>query len=269
MKIASFFKKLLCVLLALVVFIISFAFYCTYSYSRINKKTHAAVLADYSLITDNVYSDSSITEDTMYAFENFISVLLPAFISQLSTNVVAPFNEDWSVIISAEFPATLEKFNSENSLKAPDQIDLDYVISGYSNWQLRIIYIYLQADPSKMYESFIHELGHCFDYEFGSPSLSGEFLDIYSTYKASSAEKGEDAFSKYAVSTTSEFFASVFTEYFLTPEHLEEIAPDAYHYFDNLYKEVTNNSRAASTLKYDLQSAVLRADAALKEFLTR
>lgn len=251
MKVLSFFKKITLVVVCLFIFAIIGCYLCSRSYSRFDQDGQKAILANYSPAAENVYTDVTPNSETISQ--------LNAFISSLPPNVSKVFSDEWKIIISPNLPTALNLRNSEQQAEPNSSNSLQEPLSvlGYSDWHFRLIFLKAQPEPDATYKVFIHELGHCFDYEFGTPSANDEFQQIYNQYKDTFIEADYLDLVSYANSSPEEFFATVFKEYFLTPEHLKTNAPLAYSFIADLYNEVSSNDAANTTVKYDLQSSLL------------
>lgn len=241
-------KVVLRISIGLVLFFIIVGFVLTWSYSKIDKEAQETALKDLHCFSDNFFTDSEDNQDCINKIIQSMSLL--------DSNVLSSFHKEWKVMVSDEIPFYLQ-------LRAPGtEIDLlqrsqnqEVVTEGYTNWHLRLIYVKPNSDPQISANVFLHEIGHFFDFEFGLPSYSERFEYIYSLYKDSFYEKDPHSTDGYATSSSSEFFATVFKEYVLFPDHLLEYAPDAYSFIDTLYKEVSENQDSDITTKYDLRAS--------------
>lgn len=252
MKFLSFLKKTTFTLVCLFVFLIIGCYLCVYSYSRFEHEEQVLCLKNYFATSENIYTDVTPNEET--------TLKITEFISSLSPNISSVFLKDWKIIISPNAPRALNLSTDEIQHPSTESENTTEIISilGYSDWHLRLIFIKAQPDPVTMFHVFVHELGHCFDYEFGTPSSTDKFKQIYALYKDTFIEIDNTNTSvNHINSTEEEFFATVFKEYFLSPEHLKINAPQAYEFFDALYAQVSANPAASSTVTYDLQSAFL------------
>ena len=184
-------------------------------------------------------------------------LLVCFFISSLSPNVAKVFSKDWGFIVTDKLPQRTEHITDE-TYSDSDVLNEHSFIVGISNWRTRTVFIKLESDKAKLHSIFIHELGHCFDHEFGSLSSTDEFENIYSLYKDSYVEQTCYSPEKYASISESEFFATLFKEYFISPNHLKLQAPEAYDFIDSIYTKVSGDDSADTTLKYDLQSVTIK-----------
>lgn len=249
MKALRFLKWLTITAAVVFVFIIIAGFILVFSYAEYDENEQSKVLLGYNDISSVFYSDNKTGNESVYEMN--------VFVSRLPAPVVTAFLNEWVVIVADEMPLILsEKAISEKGSEAVAIMQSPGGVGGYSNWRMRTMYVRDYSDDEITYRVFIHELGHYFDYEFGSPSYTDAFQKIFIQHMKTFEERDETAPAGYAVSSAQEFFAAVFKEYFLYPEHLKSAAPDAYDYFDSLYRKVINNNEASTTLKYDLRSAL-------------
>ena len=253
MKVFKLFKKLLIFLVSMCVLIIMGGLLCTYLYAHHDQPGQSQAISGHTLISENFYTDITPNREGV--------AQLKGFISSLSPNVSAPFYKEWKVIISSNMPSVLIEASKqlENTTTSADNT-LDFSTLGFSDWHLRVIYLRAQPEPEKAFMVFAHELGHYFDYEFGTPSETKEFQEIFLLYKDSFVEADPSSTVGYATSSPSEFFATAFKEYFLFPAHLKSVAPKAYDFISTVYTEVSNNENASITFKYDLRSVLFAVE---------
>lgn len=215
-------KIFVCVSVCIV--IMSLMFICVYEY--IDRAAQTSIVSNYSYEIDNLYVDKDCN------IEN--AKKINAIIDKLPFNFVREFRTDWKIVIGSSIPyAFIEHEN----------IPLDYEsqgisIDGYTNWQTRIIFIREQSDVNQMFEVFIHEIGHCLDFEYGSVSYSDEFQEVYLLYCDNFVDKDVGVLNQYCTTSRDEFFANCFKEYILSPEHLQSQSPQAYIFIDNFYKDI-------------------------------
>lgn len=200
--------------IALWIFIASFMTVTIYEYHHKTKQDLAT--SRYTHATDNFYIDKSCDDWTVSTMNKLIDSLPPIFVTE--------FREDWVVII-------------EDKIKTPSDWPSNVSIDAYTHWQTRTI-ILKNQDADKMLNVFAHELGHCFDFEYGSPSYSDVFREIYGTYRDTFLEQDPYATPRYATASPVEFFATCFKEYLLYPEHLKAEAPKAYNFVHLFYNNV-------------------------------
>lgn len=248
----SFIKKLVIILSAVLLFIVVASFVYVGVYSYFNADEQTLTLKDYSNIQDNFYSDKNNKDDNLANIKQ-----LEGFISSLPPNVAMVYAKDWVFIITDKIPLKALKMIDKEVPGNSDSSDEDVIISGVCNWHTRAVFLKSEPDVKRFETIFIHELGHCFDYEFGSLSSTDEFKNIYLMYKDTYVEQTYYSPENYAASSESEFFATLFKEYFISPDSLKLQAPEAYDYIDTIYKEVSEDGSADTTLKYDLQSVVV------------
>lgn len=171
----------------------------------------------YTCVMGNFYVNSAYSVDEASMMNEFIETLPPAFKKEFKSN--------WRVIVEDYYITPTGNIN-------------DVILGGYADWRSRVILIKKQTDPVDTLDIFVHEIGHCFDFEYGSVSFSNEFVDIYDLYKDNFSEEYNISPDGYATSTAEEFFAACFKEYLMYSDHLKTVAPKAYDYLDHFYKDV-------------------------------
>ena len=210
-------KKALIIFLFIVIFILLFSIMVICNYELHNKFLQDELSSYYTCAVNNFYIDENTSVSNAETLDYFIETLPPIFVEE--------FRKDWKVII-------------EDKIPLPDDWP-DYIqINGYTDWNSRTVLIRDRENTSEMLGSFVHELGHCFDLEYGSVSHSSLFNEFYELYKEDFSECSTNIPPGYSTSSTDEFFATCFKEYLLYPEHLNETAPKAYIFVDNFYKDV-------------------------------
>lgn len=182
--------------------------------------------------TPNVFAWNDITDNYTYAINNFYInedsdiddvKMLDEFVETLPPVFIREFRNNWRVIVEDYHVA----------------VDANNIITGgYTDWNSRVIFINRQTNYDDTLNIFIHELGHCFDFEYGSVSYSDLFGNIYGLYKDDFKEKYTISPEGYSTSSSAEFFASCFKEYVLYPEHLNDVAPIAYNFVNSFYKDI-------------------------------
>jgi hypothetical protein len=179
--------------------------------------TQDDITDDYTYVMDNFYTDKSSSANDVEKLNDFIETLPPVFIRE--------FRNNWMVIVADYIPVPVDLNNSA-------------AVGGYTSWYSRIIFIKRQMSFADTLDIFVHELGHCFDFEYGSVSYSYLFGDVYDLYKDDFKEKHTISPDGYATSSSVEFFATCFREYMLYPKHLKTVAPEAYNFIDYFYKNI-------------------------------
>jgi hypothetical protein len=182
----------------------------------------------YTRVLNNIYIDEKADVNDAEILDSFIETLPPIFIKE--------FRKDWRLVIEDSIPIPCDW---------PDNI----AISGYTDWHTRTIVIKKHANPSDMLDVFAHEIGHCFDFEYGSVSYSSLFREFYELYNKDFDDYYTNSPPGYSTSTPVEFFATCFKEYLLYPEHLNTEAPKAYIFIDSFYKDI---QKLKHTYLYDL-----------------
>lgn len=220
------FKRVIKIFVGALVYIMIMLLIFICIFEHCDKSTQESIVSNYSHGMDNFYIDDGCN------VENIEKINM--FVDKLPSNFVTEFRNDWKVLIGSDIPYIF--IEHEN-------IPLDYKthgisIDGYTNWQTRIIFIREQLDVNQMLKVFIHELGHCLDFEYGSISYSNAFQEIYLLHRDNFVEKDDDSLKQYCTISRDEFFATCFKEYILFPEHLQDQSSQAYMFIDNFYKDI-------------------------------
>lgn len=174
---------------------------------------------DYTCVLNNFYIDKDSGVDDVETLNDFVETLPPVFIKE--------FRKNWRVVITDHILISIDQYDGS-------------VVGGYTDWNSSVICIRKQTNRSDMLDTFVHELGHCFDFEYGSVSYSAVFGDIYYLYKDDFSEQYTNSPDGYSTSSSVEFFATCFKEYMLYPEHLKKEAPKAYSFVDYFCEDIRN-----------------------------
>ena len=225
-------KKLLKILICITVYILIAAVIVISIYERHDVDTQEMMVSEYIHVEDNLYVDEKCDIEK--------ALVMNEFVEELPSSFVTEFRDDWKVIIDDDIPTH-------------DTWDDRLSITGYTYWQARIIVIKDQSDTDELLDVFAHELGHCFDFEYGSVSYSDIFNEYYSLYRDDFTEYDTDTLAAYSTITNYEFFATCFKEYLLYPEHLESEAPKVYIFVDDFYNDAAELKRGYA---YDLGAVV-------------
>lgn len=172
---------------------------------------------NYTCTINNFYINDESSIDDAKMLNEFVESLPPIFINE--------FRSNWRVII-------------DDYILSPIGFPNNVIIGGYTDWNSRSIFIRKETSSTDTLDTFVHELGHCFDFEYGSVSYSELFGDIYNFYKDDFIEQYTNSPTGYSTSSAVEFFAVCFKEYLLYPEHLKTAAPKAYSFIDDFYKDI-------------------------------
>ena len=129
------------------------------------------ITENYTCVMNNFYIKEDYGSADVEILNEFVETLPPIFISE--------FRKCWRVIIEDYIPPHID---------CPNNV----IIGGYTDWKSRVILIKKQTNPNDTLNIFVHELGHCFDFEYGSVSYSDLFGDIYDIYKDNFSEQYTD-----------------------------------------------------------------------------
>lgn len=224
-------KNLFLCALALIFIVTALYLIISYQYNGFSKKEQDAILKSYikSECADFIYSDGSKSVDEA-------AEMINTFVLSLPNNINQEFLSEWKVIMGKSIAS-----------------DTASNVAGATSWNTRIIRLNLYDDPEIIHKTFIHEFGHYFDLAHGYISKSAEFQELYIKHNDSFIEKDTFVPAEYSTSTAQEFFASVFKEYYVSPEHLQSIIPEAYEYID----QVTNEATTSNSWLYKAKNNVL------------
>lgn len=175
----------------------------------------------YQEYTNYLYSDGSITEKQLSEMNSFIL--------SLPEQIENAIKKEWVIVVCKKVPDCMS-IQMKNEKQYCDTSDL--VNGGFTFTQQRVIYVCSALEENQINKSFTHEIGHLVSFLYHSAHGSPDWLKIYNTDKASFDT------SYYNTSTSAEFFASCFEEYFNSTEHLKENSEGAYKYIKNL---ISNN----------------------------
>ena len=118
-----------------------------------------------------------------------------------------------------------------------DNIDQKYFFGAYgsvsgvavANSSTKGSFVAVENREKAVLNSVVHELGHAVDYELGYVSKTSEFQRIFSIERSRFVPTvGIDA--AHATSSSQEYYASAFDEYFRNPGNLSARAPLTYNY---------------------------------------
>ena len=91
--------------------------------------------------------------------------------------------------------------------------------------------------PSSSHDTIYHELGHFLSFIAGHVDNSAEYKAIYNSEKARYRKAFMD--SRYAVSSSAEYFAESYMEYVLEPGKLKSAVPKTYAAIQSSLKKIT------------------------------
>ena len=230
MKALELIKTLINSLLSLSIVATLLCCFISYTYTYHNPQQQEKYLIKYTQTpeTNYIYTDNSNRAKKS-------AEMITSFINNLPKEVIADFTKQWKIIIAPNVSS-----------------DILIQTDGATSWEAKIIALNTHSDPTDTYNTFVHEFGHYFDLSHSYYSKSEDFNAIYEKYRDTYIELDDKTPKEYPTSSSLEFFASIFKEYFLYPEHLNQIAPDAYIYIDTIYKE-------AVTPKSDLETLIRTA----------
>lgn len=187
----------------------------------------------YQEYTNYLYSDGSITEEKLSELDSFIS----SFPEQIKKAI----KEEWVIVVCEKVPECMSQ-QMRNEQQYCDTSNL--VNGGFTFTQQRVVYVCSSNGDIILNKSFTHELGHVVSFLYHSTHGSPKWLKIYDSDKASFDTE------MYYLSTSAEFFASCFEEYYNSPEHLKKYSEGAYNYIENLLN--TNYKTSGIEVRIDV-----------------
>lgn len=214
---AEFMKDAAYILLRIIAFVLLISVSIIIIYETPNILEWNAATDGYVRVADNFHIADESSSTDAEILNDFVDTLPPIFVKE--------FQRNWRVVIKDSIPVPVDY---------PD----DVLVGGYTDWTSRTVVILRQENVDDMLNIFTHELGHCFDLEYGSVSYSDSFNDIYELYKGDFSEQSSNYLDGYSTSTNTEFFATCFNEYLLYPDHLKMAAPEAHAFIDSFYEDV-------------------------------
>lgn len=238
-SIVNFFKNALLCFLALFLVGAIFCFIISHQYTNYSTQDQSAAISRY---TQSEASDFIYTDESRQAHRAIKKI--NQFIQSQPSSLTEDFLNEWKVIIAKD-------------------VTLDYSEStaGLTVWQSRLVLLNTYDDSYIVYGTFIHEFGHYFDMSHGFCSKSPKFQTLYAKYKDIYCEQDQFIPASYTSSTAQEFFASIFKEYYLYPEHLKALAPEGYEFIDSVINDATTHS----SWQYDVKNNVMGYYRSLKK----
>lgn len=216
-------KKLLIILLVGVLIIVAGSYHIVaYSYDRFEEADQKAVLSAFYQYDNLIYTSHSDTSKE--AFRDLVP-MVHEFFTLLPQDTMKRFeNEGWKIIISSEKPAYI--------LRMQNQVQYD--IGGNTEHNMRLIYLYLNDNaPKYLLSDFIHEFAHYEDWEKGLVANSAEFQEIMDK-NSSYVPKDQFQDAAYHLSSSREYFACCYKDFFLYGDYLKANAPAVYRYISGV-----------------------------------
>ena len=159
-------------------------------------------------ISSNFYFDDEEIQDNASDIITNVYDILPTHLSSIIKN-------NWNIVVASKQP-----FPGTNVVSA----------AGITYTSSKTIWLQTGFDEG----IFLHEVGHAIDVFLGDASHKRTFRNFYYNNWERYREFDKIKIDKHSTSSTSEFFAAMFVEYFLYPENLKEQSPEMYSYFDSL-----------------------------------
>ena len=226
-------KKLLIILLVGVLIIFAGSYHIiAFSYDRFEEAEQKTALSSYYQYNDIIYTSASDTNSQ--AFKDLIP-MVEEFFTLVPQDTMNRFKgEGWKIIISSEKPSYI--------LRVQNQVQYD--IGGNTEHNMRLIYLYLNDNlPKYLLSDFIHEFAHYEDWEKGLVANSAEFQKIMDD-NIGYVPKDQFQDAAYHLSTSREYFACCYKDYFLYGDYLQANAPAVYRYISSVVYDGDSNIEA-------------------------
>ena len=195
----NFFKKIFSfVCLFCLEFFLFFASYqITYEVNAWKKQDYVLDNGEWINVGQNVYCESGVDKDASMKKINAVYDKLP----QSSKDFLIG---NWTIFVSDKMPLSSSHVNQDKIIGAT-----------YHNHRV----IWMRTDFAM--EDFAHECGHAIDRALGRVSEKDEFASIYRSSWSSYVSYGEKGINAHSVSSKSEFFATLFSEYICKKERYD------------------------------------------------
>ncbi len=168
--------------------------------------------------------EQQIPMDDTIPLDEYYVVLAETLI-YLPQDLLNKFYADgWGIVITQESLSDMYYKGVYNNVMA--------VTDGY------IKVIWLSAEEDAIRNSVIHEMGHYLQFTYGFPNQTEEFEAIYKAERKKFVVPGGSA--AQARSSSLEYFAEAFQEYFLHPDSLLKNTPLTYQYMANYVTNFVN-----------------------------
>lgn len=184
------------------------AYQTTYEVNAWEKQDFVLDSGKWIDVGQNVYCESGVDKDASMKKINTVYEKLP----QSSKNFLIG---NWTIFVSDKMPLPSSHANQDK-------------IIGATYYSYRVIWM----RPDFAVEDFAHECGHAVDNALGRISEKDEFASIYRSSWSSYVSYREKGINTHSVSSKSEFFATLFSEYICHKDYLKNNLPEAYTYMN-------------------------------------
>jgi hypothetical protein len=217
-------KALLILLIGILVIVLVCVHVIGFSHISFSQSKQDTIMASYRQYDENIYTAKEDMDNKNLAE---LAPFVDEFLELLPQDTKRDFEDgNWKIIISTQKPIYVQDA----------EYHIDYNIGGNTNDDFHIIYVYLNDIlPEYLLSDFIHEFGHFEDWENGSVAKSSKFKKLFEenkNYTPGDTFNGTD----YHKSSSVEFFACCYKDYFLYREQLMVKAPAVYNYIDDIIR---------------------------------
>lgn len=225
-KLKQLFNLLFKFFLIFLTLVISFSLFMKlYEDTDETKKT--MILSELSSeYTDYCYTNNTGDTETLQRIDDFINEQ-PIYVKDMF------FEQEWGIVITKNASDT---FKDSINILDFGWVNTDLTqLKSLTASELKLIYLSnknIKGDD--LYDNFIHEFGHFYDYINGNISMSYKFKNIYKMNKYSNLYTAEEK------DNITEFFAASYALYKLEPEKLENDSVDVYNYMKDIETKLEN-----------------------------
>lgn len=196
--------------------LIDLAIVGTFEFSDLG--TQGCIVEAYACNDGMFYTDDTCPQETADKINSFYNSLPSCYKEVIR-------NHKWKYLLCREMPSTL----SDSSIVKAKYANIGNIYG----LTIRLIKTSYINTNQATYETFVHETGHIIEIESGYISKTKEFEALYNKYSPLLFSNNNDEDDYYA-SNKNEYFAYLFSEYYLNADNMKNEMPDAYDYFNNI-----------------------------------
>ena len=193
--------------------------------------------------TDYCYTNNLGDTKTLEKINDFINDQ-PVYVKSMF------FEQEWRIVITKNI--STEFIDSVNILGSYwENIDTTN-LKRLTVPETKIIYLSNKnINSDELYNNFVHEFGHFYDYINGYVSMTYKFEEIYKMNKYS------NLYTKEEKENATEFFTASYALYKTEPLDLEDDSPDVYNYINKIEMDLANRSLKLNTgIKFLMGTAI-------------
>lgn len=174
----------------------------------------------HELLVKNETAGTDGSESIKQTFSNLVSDCLELFPEKVQSAIT----ENWSIVFTPTTPSFATEYLNGYG---PDEN------AGVTVPDIQTVFVYTN-DVTVIPYVLAHELSHVVAFEYGCVEYTKEFENMYFLFKNTYKEPSRYAIPGYAVSSSSEFFASTLSTYVTDSDQLWLEAPGVADYMENL-----------------------------------